>query len=279
MDDQGWAGMRRRVGAVGDRVGAEGVFGALGHRWALEEPLTAEELADLEAGTGVRLPEEYRSFLLEVGAGGAGPGYGLFPLRREEGRWRLEGDGADLADLSRLAEPFPERGPDPELLAALLAECPEEEDFDDIEEFDEAYEAWDERWGAVLFAPERTTGALVLSQLGCARREWLVVSGVHRGTMWSDRRADDADLAPLTHEDGTPVTFARWYRGWLESAERATGTAGPGREGAAPGPGPEGAPLSPGREGAAPGPGPGGGIPGPDPGGKPAGPVPAPVTS
>ncbi|MEU6488169.1 SMI1/KNR4 family protein [Streptomyces sp. NPDC046887] len=253
MDVQGWAGVRRRVGALGDRPGADEVFGALGHRWALEGPLSGEELADLETGTGVRLPEEYRSFLLEVGAGGAGPGYGLFPLRREEGRWRLEGDGADLADLSRLAEPFPEHGPDPELLAALLAECPEEEEFDDIEEFDEAYEAWDERWGAVLFAPERTAGALVLSHLGCAQREWLVVSGVHRGTMWSDCRTDDADLAPLTHEDGTPVTFAQWYRAWLESAERATGTATrsrePGPGGEIPGPGPEEGHPAPGPEG------------------------------
>ncbi|WP_341867078.1 hypothetical protein [Streptomyces tirandamycinicus] len=69
----------------------------------------------------VRLPEGFRMFLLPVGAGGAGPAYGLFPVRRVQGRWRWEGDGTELADLSRLAEPFPEHGPDPKLLEELAA--------------------------------------------------------------------------------------------------------------------------------------------------------------
>lgn len=195
------------------------MFGASGHKWVVEEPLTQDELAELEAQTGVGLPEEYRAFLLYVGAGGAGPAYGLFPVRRVQDRWRWEGDGADLADLSRLAEPFPAQGPDPKLLDELLAQRPEEEDFDNIEDFDDAIEAWDERWEAVMFAPERTVGAIVISHLGCAQREWLIVSGRHRGTIWSDRRVDDADLVPLLDDDGMPVKFARWYTDWLETAE------------------------------------------------------------
>ncbi|WP_329231521.1 SMI1/KNR4 family protein [Streptomyces sp. NBC_01460] len=219
MAEQWWAGVRERVEAAGTGAGGGDVFGALGHAWALEDPLTPDELAALEAQLGVRLPEEYRAFLLYVGAGGAGPAYGLFPVRRTEGGWCWEGDGADLADLSMLAEPFPDQGPDPKLLAELLAQHPDEEELDDIEDFDDAMEAWDERWGSVMFAPERTAGALVICHLGCAQREWLIVSGTHRGTIWSDCRADDIDLAPLLDEDGAPVTFARWYTGWLEKAE------------------------------------------------------------
>ncbi|MFJ9724635.1 SMI1/KNR4 family protein [Streptomyces sp. NPDC101209] len=220
MTDQWWAGVRERVVAAG--AGPEGgkVFGALGHRWVLEGPLARGELAELEAQIGVRLPEEYRAFLLHVGAGGAGPAYGLFPVRRVQGRWRWEGDGADLADLSRLAEPFPDQGPDPKLLDELLDQRPEEEDFDGTEDFDDAIEAWDERWESVMFAPERTVGAIVICHLGCALREWLIVSGSHRGTIWSDGRADDVDLVPLLDDDGKPVTFARWYSDWLEKAER-----------------------------------------------------------
>jgi hypothetical protein len=60
----------------------------------------------------------------------------------------LEGDGADLADLTRLAEPFPEQGPDPKLVDDLLAQRPGEEDFDDIEDFYDAIQAREERWGA-----------------------------------------------------------------------------------------------------------------------------------
>ncbi|MEW2636354.1 SMI1/KNR4 family protein [Streptomyces sp. NPDC048389] len=220
MSDQWWVGVRQRVEAAGAGPSGSKVFGALGHRWIVEDPLTQGELAELEAQAGVRLPEEYRSFLLHVGAGGAGPAYGLFPVRRVQGRWRWEGDGADLADLSRLAEPFPDQGPDPKLLDDLLAQRPVEEDFDDIEDFDDAVEAWDERWEVVMFAPERTAGAIVISHLGCAQREWLLISGSHRGTIWSDCRVDDVDLAPLLDDDGTPVTFARWYTDWLEKAER-----------------------------------------------------------
>ncbi|SBU91655.1 SMI1 / KNR4 family (SUKH-1) [Streptomyces sp. Ncost-T6T-1] len=195
------------------------MFGALGHRWVLEDPLTDDELAELEAQVGVRLPDDYRSFLTRVGTGGAGPAYGLFPVRRVQGRWRWEGDGAELTDLAMLARPFPEHGPDPEDLDALRAVRPEEEDFEEIEDFDDAIEAWDERWEALMFAPERTAGAIVVSHLGCAQREWLIISGPHRGGIWSDCRADDADLVPLLDQDGKPITFARWYNDWLRKAE------------------------------------------------------------
>ncbi|MGW2016791.1 hypothetical protein [Streptomyces sp. NPDC001927] len=83
-------------------------------------------------------------------------------------------------------------GPDRELVEALLAERPEEEDFDEIEEFDDAIEAWEERWDAVMFAPERAVGVIVICHLGCAQQEWLIIGGSHRSTISSDSRVDDA---------------------------------------------------------------------------------------
>ncbi|MFD5922552.1 SMI1/KNR4 family protein [Kitasatospora sp. NPDC058201] len=186
----------------------------------MDEPLTSAEVADLEAQIGVVLPEEYREFLLQVGAGGAGPAYGVFPVRRIHGRWRWEGDGADLADLSRLGEPFPRQGPDPEHARALWEERPEEEDFEEIEDFDDAIESWDERWESVMFSPDRTVGAVVISHLGCAARQWLIINGHEQGRIWSDNRADDEDLTPLLDERGEPTTFARWYLTWLDESER-----------------------------------------------------------
>jgi hypothetical protein len=121
-----------------------------------------------------------------------------------------------------LAQPFPDTGPDSEDLDRLLALRPDEEDFEDNEEdFDTAIEAWDEQWEALMFAPERTAGAIVVCHHGCAQRDWLVISGTHRGTMWSDLRADDADLVPLLTTTGDPVTFTRWYTDWLQKAEDA----------------------------------------------------------
>jgi len=60
-------------------------FGASHHRYALSPPLTLAELAQLEGRLGltrVTLPDDLRGFATEIGAGGAGPGYGIVPLDR-----------------------------------------------------------------------------------------------------------------------------------------------------------------------------------------------------
>ncbi|MEU7337953.1 SMI1/KNR4 family protein [Streptomyces sp. NPDC007074] len=220
MDDSIWVGVRGRVQALVAARGGADVFGATGHKFFLENPLTPAELADLEGQTGVSLPEDYRTFLLHAGAGGAGPSHGVYPVRLVQGRWRWEGDGAELADLSRLGEPFPRVGAEPEVVQRLLAARPDEEDFEEIEDFDDAIEAWDERWEPVMWAADRTVGAVVISTLGCAAREWLIISGPERGRIWSDNRVDDEDLKPLLDDNGAPVTFAHWYLTWLEKAER-----------------------------------------------------------
>ncbi|MEW2180311.1 hypothetical protein AB0890_28800 [Streptomyces sp. NPDC005406] len=71
-----------------------------------------------------------------------------------------------------------------------------------------------------MFSPDRTVGATLISTLGCAAREWLIISGPERGRIWSDNRADDEDLEPLLDGNGAPMTFAHWYLTWLEEAER-----------------------------------------------------------
>jgi len=57
-------------------------FGASHHRYELRAPLAAAELPGLEARLGAELPDDLRGFVAEVGAGGAGPGYGIVPLDR-----------------------------------------------------------------------------------------------------------------------------------------------------------------------------------------------------
>jgi hypothetical protein len=55
-------------------------FGAHGHGYSLRAPLGEARVAAIEAQLGVALPSSYRSFVAEVGDGGAGPYHGLFPL-------------------------------------------------------------------------------------------------------------------------------------------------------------------------------------------------------
>ncbi|MER7832295.1 SMI1/KNR4 family protein [Streptomyces sp. NPDC095602] len=221
MSAEIWTGVRERVLALAESPGVEKVFGFPYGGTPLEDPLTEEELADLELYCGVRLPDEYRDFLLHVGAGGAGPTYGVFPVRRDaDGAWQWHGDGGDMTLPKRLAEPFRQHV-NPEELDALLADQPDEEAYEDIDDYDTANDAWEERLFATLWSDDHTVGAICLCHLGCAQRQWLVVSGPERGRMWDDARCDYVDLEPLG------VTFAQWYLNWLAEAEKTAGTVSP----------------------------------------------------
>ncbi|RJL22585.1 SMI1/KNR4 family protein [Bailinhaonella thermotolerans] len=223
MTNTDWSDVRRRVARLAEAAGDDAVFGSADHGWELEPPLEPGELAEVEARLGVELPGEYRSFLLEVSRGGAGPAYGLFPIRRVDGRWRWIGDGADLTDLDSLGRPFPHTEAfNP---ADGLPEPPDEADFDSPEDFEAAEEAYWERHDAIVFDPRHYAGLLYLCHLGCAYREALVVTGPDRGRMWADDTADGDGFRPLRDDAGNPLTFAGWYRHWLTEAETKAGLA------------------------------------------------------
>lgn len=100
MNPTTWSGVRERVLALREAPNAAQVFGARGHRFELLPPLSEVEVAEAEQEFGVGLPADYRSFLLEVGAGGAGPHYGLYPLQRDERGWAWnEGRGYAVTTL------------------------------------------------------------------------------------------------------------------------------------------------------------------------------------
>jgi hypothetical protein len=212
-----WTDVRDRLAALSAHPDSGSVFGADGHGWRLEPPVTGIELVELESQLGVELPAEYRAFLLQAGRGGAGPAYGLFPLHRVEGRWRWEGDGADLTDLTTLSRPFPHI--DAFNPADGLPDPPDEDDFESESQFNEAEDAYWKHHDSVAFAPEHSVGLLYLCHHGCALREALVISGPARGQMWADDTADGLGYRPLREPDGSPTGFTRWYRGWLEQAE------------------------------------------------------------
>ncbi len=67
----------------------------------LNPPLPKEELAFFEKYLKVKLPDEYKQFLTEVGNGGAGPFYGILPLDM----WADAVDGP-VSDDFELADPY-----------------------------------------------------------------------------------------------------------------------------------------------------------------------------
>ena len=62
------------------------VFGSQTHQYE-SYPVSNSELENLEGELGVRLPKEFRNFLLEFGYG-AGPYYGLFSPEKILSEWR-----------------------------------------------------------------------------------------------------------------------------------------------------------------------------------------------
>ncbi|GAA4981908.1 hypothetical protein GCM10025734_02580 [Kitasatospora paranensis] len=87
-----WSGVREHVIAVDEAE--RRARGTEPSSYPLFEPvLTLAEIAEAEAQFGVTLPEEYRTFLAEVGAGGPGPGR-LSPLCRINGVWGWQWDTA-----------------------------------------------------------------------------------------------------------------------------------------------------------------------------------------
>lgn len=215
-----WSDVPDRLARLSTHPSAGAVFGANGHQWRCEPPLTTDELAELESQLDVELPAEYRSFLLQVSRGGAGPAYGLFPVQRVDGRWHWEGDGAELTDLETLRQPLPHT--DAFNPADDLPDPPDEADFASGGTFNEAEDAYWQQHEAVAFSPEHSIGLLYLCHLGCAYREALVISGPARGQIWADDTASDGGFRPLHEPDGSPTGFTRWYRGWLEQAEEQT---------------------------------------------------------
>ncbi|MFF4344681.1 SMI1/KNR4 family protein [Kitasatospora sp. NPDC001540] len=201
-----WTGVRERVAALRPHSGR--VFGSGRHRFALADRLDEARIAEAERRLGIVLPAEYRSFLGAVGAGGAGPDYGLFTLTRTRSGWGWPEQDDEPADLAAefLSEAERER-----LNAEHAAREPREADFPDADAHLTAFRAWDDEWE--LLRRRMTAGSVRISEQGCGYSSWLVVSGPHRGSVWVDEFAGDGLMARLAPD------FRTWYLDWLARAE------------------------------------------------------------
>jgi hypothetical protein len=170
------------------------VFGAASHGYLLRPPLSDSDLVTAEGNFGIALPADYRVFLRELGNGGAGPFYGLFPFVGE--------DSEDITDCGALGDPFPHRD-------AWVPSPPYDEDASD-----EELDAFEARY----FEARGSAGMLYLCHLGCAMRHFLVVNGPCIGQVWYDGSVDFAGVEPLLRDDGTRHTFASWYLDWLDAS-------------------------------------------------------------
>jgi hypothetical protein len=221
-----WSGVPARLRRLAcARRPAKPVFGSESHRFESHPPLSGDEVVAAERQFGVVLPADYREFLLRVGAGGAGPDYGLYPLRRGPDGWGWGdlgrfNDEARCTDLARLGQPFATNPDSPPGYAELAQAEPDRAAFGSDDEYDDAYQNWaSELVRMVREDPTRDHGAACLSTAGCGYRSWLVVSGPATGQIWDDSRVDDHEMEPAKRGDGGTHTFGTWYLDWLAEAE------------------------------------------------------------
>ena len=233
MPNTDWSGVRERIAALAEHPRPRRRLRRGGHGFALLPPLTGAELGDLEAWLGVFLPDDYGTFLdrrrrgwcrpvLRCGAGAQHDNrLGVAGRRRRDDRCQPPGGAV------------PDRANRRDVIEALQAERPHEHDFPTEAQFDRALDDWDVRLEALLEHPSMTVGAICLADEGCGYRDWLVVSGPARGTMWEDPRCVDEDLKPMLTAEGNPVSFGEWYLTWLDATELADRSRVPAAAGSA----------------------------------------------
>ena len=169
-----------------------------------EPPYREADVERFEATYEVRLPDEYREFILGVGAAGAGPGCGLMSLERDRA-W----DDADTSTFAGLRSAFP--------WTQRVNYWPQATGDETI----------DSLLGAQRESMEWWSGLLPIAKYNGSTRAMLVVTGQlhgrvlidepYRSTYWFDDEAGKALHGALDRtECGLPMRFAEWYLDWLE---------------------------------------------------------------
>ncbi len=192
-----------------------GIFGEEAHRYVLNSVLRADVLDRFEAEWDLTLPPDYREFLTTVGNGGAGPYYGLFKFHEMDSGWSHRRFSIPGDTVGNPGKPFP-------YTEAFVPENGRPDYDPDIEDEDQADQDYqkrlDEHEAKYWIAMD---GALPICHLGCASRQWLVVSGPERGNIWDDNTADYSGYKPLAGANGERCTFTDWYMQWLSEVEAA----------------------------------------------------------
>jgi hypothetical protein len=183
-------------------------FGSESHKYKLKPCLSQSDIQEFEDKFQVKLPDDYRDFLLEIGNGGAGPGYGLLGIE-------INHLNRENSDFKSLSQPF------------LLTQ-----EWNDLD----LMQASHEEGNPVYFYPNFIQGTILVAEYGCGVEARLVITGSERGNIWIDDRTNEAGIYPLSphcaaffHDDPdieadlyesieevkTALSFSDWYSDWL----------------------------------------------------------------
>lgn len=243
--------IRAKLARLRERDPRHDIFGSKQHGYALGTCLSEDQIRSLEEGYSIHIPESYRQFLLHVGNGGAGPGYGLLALE----------ESLRECPPGRLAQPFPAV-----FVAPVLSTT--QQDLEGSDEIAGEPADLDPLWqdsrrpdvlcpwvrypsegGPAVSRPAQSAGGVVapswdeeghrpgaikVAHYGCGITALLVVTGLERGTIWVDdpNSSFTCDLYPIgrggwigqggwermaAHPEKR-LDFLAWYDDWLDDA-------------------------------------------------------------
>lgn len=189
------------------------VFGSESHQYQFKPCLSNKDIQVFEARYNITLPSEYRSFLLEVGNGGAGPGYGLSGLLGIEHE-NVIAEKLYQENYEILSKPFP-------LTKAW-------NDLDLIVNNNTSFVANSDAY----FDDKFIQGTLTITNYGCGIYGMLVITGEQSGKIWIDDRTNDNGIYPASlsfchafhdtepddfpnSDEEQPLGFYDWYEDWL----------------------------------------------------------------
>ena len=183
------------------------VFGSESHQYQLQPCLKDTDIQVFETTYNITLPSEYRHFLLEMGNGGAGPGYGLYKIY-------------------------------PVASAAEIPPTPNQVNYDLISQPFPLTKAWNDldlltkNHHDEYLNSQFIQGSITLANYGCGIYAMLVITGEQSGKMWVDDRTNDNGIYPasrnfchvfhdadddlqLDSDDEQALSFYDWYEDWL----------------------------------------------------------------
>ncbi|MDZ8225513.1 SMI1/KNR4 family protein [Nostoc sp. ChiVER01] len=190
------------------------VFGSESHQYQFKPCLSDKNIQVFESKYNITLPSEYRNFLLEIGNGGAGPGYGLSGLSAIESK--------DVISEKLYPENY-------EILSKSFPFTKAWNDLDLIVKNNTDFVTNNDDY----FDKKFIQGTLTITNYGCGIYAVLVVTGEQSGKIWIDDRTNDNGIYPASlsfchafHDinpddsypnsnEEQPLSFYDWYEDWL----------------------------------------------------------------
>jgi hypothetical protein len=191
-----WGGVRERLLAAFPPQRGESAL--------LAPPLSLDDVEDLESWLGVRLPQEYRTFLIDVTAGGLGVHQvergdrlpprsrhrpflvnddGSLIIRPYRHEWEWVGQGPPAIP-EWVMKPFDPLRADNETRMRMRGAPPFEENYADPDHFQHPFDEWAAQANNAVNSRDRTAGAIQVLHRGLEGADYLVVTGPARGQIW-----------------------------------------------------------------------------------------------